>query len=156
MRYIIYGKNLEVSEGLKQAVNTKFGKLDKFFTADTEVQITLSVQKENQTVEATIPLKGTILRAEQTSTDMYVSIDMVVDVLERMVRKYKTKISSQEKESACLQKSSLRKMWTTMRRYPSPEANVLRLNLWTPRKPAFRWNYWDIVSMYSVMQRPLR
>lgn len=97
MRYIIYGKNLEVSEGLKQAVNTKFGKLDKFFTADTEVQITLSVQKENQTVEATIPLKGTILRAEQTSTDMYVSIDMVVDVLERMVRKYKTKISSHGK-----------------------------------------------------------
>ena len=93
MRYIIYGKNLEVSEGLKQAVNTKFGKLDKFFTADTEVQITLSVQ----TVEATIPLKGTILRAEQTSTDMYVSIDMVVDVLERMVRKYKTKISSHGK-----------------------------------------------------------
>lgn len=74
MRYIIYGKNLEVSEGLKQAINDKFSKLDKFFTPDTEVQITLSVQRENQTVEATIPMKGTILRAEQTSTDMYVNL----------------------------------------------------------------------------------
>ena len=93
MRYIIYGKNLEVTAGLKQAVNTKFGKLDKFFKPDTEVQVTLSVQMGDQTVEATIPMKGTILRAEQTSTDMYASIDMAVDKLERMVRKYKTKIT---------------------------------------------------------------
>lgn len=94
MRYIIYGKNLEVSEGLKQAINDKFSKLEKFFTPETEVQITLSVQKDNQTVEATIPMKGTILRAEQTSTDMYASIEMAVDVLERMIRKYKTKITN--------------------------------------------------------------
>ena len=93
MRYIIYGKNLEVSEGLKQAVHDKFSKLEKFFTPETEVQVTLSVQKDNQTVEATIPMKGTILRVEPTSTDMYVSIDMAVDLLERMIRKYKTKIS---------------------------------------------------------------
>ncbi|MCD8019176.1 MAG: ribosome-associated translation inhibitor RaiA [Clostridiales bacterium] len=97
MRYIIYGKNLEVSDSLKQAVNDKFSKLDKFFNPDTEVQITLSVQRENQTVEATIPMKRNILRAEQTSTDMYASIEMVVDVLERMIRKYKTKISSHGK-----------------------------------------------------------
>ena len=74
MRYIIYGKNLEVTEGLKQAVHDKFSKLEKFFTPETEVQVTLSVQKPN-------------------STDMYVSIDMAVDLLERMIRKYKTKIS---------------------------------------------------------------
>ena len=79
MRYIIYGKNLEVTEGLKQAVHDKFSKLEKFFTPETEVQVTLSVQKDNQTVEATIPMKGTILRVEPTSTDMYVSIDMAVD-----------------------------------------------------------------------------
>ncbi len=94
MRYIIYGKNLEVSESLKQAVHDKFHKLEKFFTPETEVQITLSVERENQTVEATIPMKKHILRAEQTSTDMYASIDSAVDVLERMIRKYKTKISS--------------------------------------------------------------
>ena len=89
MRYIIYGKNLEVTEGLKQAVHDKFSKLEKFFTPETEVQVTLSVQKDNQIVEATIPMKGTILRVEPNSTDMYVSIDMAVDLLERMIRKYK-------------------------------------------------------------------
>lgn len=94
MRYIIYGKNLDVSEGLKQAINAKFSKLEKFFTADTEVQITLSILKEQQIVEATIPMKGHILRAEQSSSDMYVTIDNTVDVLERMIRKYKTKMTS--------------------------------------------------------------
>ena len=153
MRYIIYGKNLEVSEGLKQAVNTKFGKLDKFFTADTEVQITLSVQKENQTVEATIPLKGTILRAEQTSTDMYVSIDMVVDVLERMVRKYKTKISSHGKGIGMFTEEFLEEDVDNHETVSITRSKRFAI---TPRKPASRWNYWDIVSMYSVMQRPLR
>ena len=105
MRYIIYGKNLEVSESLKQAIHDKFEKLNKFFAPDTEVQVTLSVERENQTVEATIPMKRNILRAEQTSTDMYASIDMAVDVLERMIRKYKTKISSHGKGSGTFTES---------------------------------------------------
>lgn len=94
MRYTIYGKNMEITDSLRQAVSGKFSKLDKFFTDETEAQITLSTQKDVQKVEAMIPMKGNILRAEQACSDMYVSIDMVVDVLERMVRKYKTKISN--------------------------------------------------------------
>lgn len=93
MHYSIYGKNMEITDSLRQAVSGKFSKLDKFFTDETEAQITLSTQKDMQKVEAMIPMKGNILRAEQACSDMYVSIDMVVDVLERMVRKYKTKIS---------------------------------------------------------------
>ena len=93
MQYIISGKNIDVTEGLKAAVQDKLGKLERYFTPETEVQVTLSVQKDNQIVEATIPMKGTILRVEPNSTDMYVSIDMAVDLLERMIRKYKTKIS---------------------------------------------------------------
>ena len=96
MRYIIYGKNLEVTEGLKQAVHDKFSKLEKFFTPETEVQVTLSVQKDNQIVEATIPMKGTILRVEPNSTDMYVSIDLVEEVIERQLRKYRTKLASKK------------------------------------------------------------
>ncbi len=99
MRYSIYGKNLEVTDGLKDAINNKFSKLDKFFTKDTEVQITLSILREEQKVEAMIPMKGNILRAEQASKDMYVSIEKVVEVLERMIRKYKTKISHTGKGS---------------------------------------------------------
>ncbi len=97
MRYIIYGKNLDITEGLKQAIDSKFSKLEKFFTPDTEVQITLSVQRDQQIVEATIPMKGHILRAEQSSTDMYATIDNTVDVLERMIRKYKTKLMNTNK-----------------------------------------------------------
>ena len=52
MRYIIYGKNLEVTEGLKQAVHDKFSKLEKFFTPETEVQVTLSVQKDRRSYDS--------------------------------------------------------------------------------------------------------
>lgn len=93
MRYSIYGKGMDVTDALRGAINSKFSKLDKFFTEDTEVHVTLSVQRGEQKVEAMIPMNHHLLRAEQHSNDMYTSIDMVVDVLERMVRKYKTKIS---------------------------------------------------------------
>ena len=105
MRYIIYGKNLEVSEGLKQAVHDKFSKLEKFFTPETEVQVTLSVQKDNQTVEATIPMKGTILRVEPTSTDMYVSIDLVQEIIERQMRKNKTRLVNRNRGGGNFQKA---------------------------------------------------
>lgn len=93
MRCTIYGKNMEITESLRNAIHGKFAKLDKFFARETEVQVTLSVQKEEQKAEAMIPMKGNLLRAEQASGDMYSSIDMVVDVLERMIRKYKTKLA---------------------------------------------------------------
>lgn len=96
MRYIISGKNIEVTEGLKTAVYEKIGKLEKYFTPDTEVHVTMSVEKERQKIEVTIPMKGNILRAEQTSNDMYVSIDLAEEVIERQLRKYKTKLVQQQ------------------------------------------------------------
>ena len=77
MRFVISGKNLEVSQGLREAVESKLGKLERYFTPDTEVIVTLSLEKERQKIEVTIPVKGSIIRSEQTSTDMYVSIDLV-------------------------------------------------------------------------------
>ena len=109
MRYIIYGKNLEVTEGLKQAVHDKFSKLEKFFTPETEVQVTLSVQKDNQIVEATIPMKGTILRVEPNSTDMYVSIDLVEEVIERQLRKYKNKLVAKQQDGGNFRREFLEK-----------------------------------------------
>lgn len=97
MKYIISGKNLEVTEALKNAVYDKLGKLDKFFANETEAQVTLSVEKSRQKAEVTIPMKGNILRAEQSSTDMYVTIELVADILERQIRKYKTKITNYNK-----------------------------------------------------------
>lgn len=92
MRYIISGKNIDVTEGLKTAVYEKIGKLERYFTPDTEVHVTLSIEKERQKIEVTIPVKGSIIRAEQVSSDLYVSIDLVEEIIERQLRKYKSKI----------------------------------------------------------------
>lgn len=92
MKFIISGKNIDVTPGLKETIMNKLGKLEKYFTPDTEVIVTLSVEKERQRIEVTIPVKGDIIRSEQVSTDMYVSIDLVEEVIERQLRKYKTKL----------------------------------------------------------------
>lgn len=92
MKYVITGRNIEVTEGLKSAIYDKIGKLERYFTEDTEVHITLSVEKERQKIEVTIPVKGNIIRSEQTSNDMYVSIDLVEEIIERQLKKYKNKI----------------------------------------------------------------
>ena len=104
MRYIISGKNLDITEGLRSAVMEKLGKLERYFTPDTEVHVTLSVEKERQKIEVTIPVKGNIIRSEQSSTDMYVSIDLVEEVIERQLRKYKTKIVNQQQAGGNFQK----------------------------------------------------
>ena len=92
MKFTIHGKNMEVTENLRNAVTEKLGKLEKYFTSETELIVTLSVEKERQKIEVTIPMKGNIIRSEQVSNDMYVSIDLVEEVIERQVRKYKTRI----------------------------------------------------------------
>ena len=104
MKFIISGKNITVSQGLKTAVEDKLGKLERYFTPDTEVVVTLSVEKERQKIEVTIPMKGNIIRSEQVSNDMYVSIDLVEEVIERQLRKYKNKIVDKQQAAANFQK----------------------------------------------------
>ena len=89
MRYTISGKNINITPGLKDAVESKLGKLECYFSPDTEVQVTLSVEKGRQKIEVTIPVKGSIIRAEQDSSDMYVSVDLVEEIIERQIKKYK-------------------------------------------------------------------
>ena len=105
MKFIISGKNIEVTDGLKTAIQDKLGKLERYFTPDTEVHVTLSVEKERQKIEVTIPVKGNIIRSEQVSSDMYVSIDLVEEVIERQLRKYKTKIINKQQEAGNFQKT---------------------------------------------------
>ena len=107
MKITISGKNIDVTEGLKAAVNEKLGKLEKYFTPDTYVIVTLSVEKERQKIEVTIPVKGNIIRSEQVSNDMYVSIDLVEEVIERQLRKYKNKIADKQQEAGNFQKEYL-------------------------------------------------
>ena len=100
MKFIIIGKNIDVTPGLKDAVESKLGKLQRYFTPDTEIHVTLSVQKEQQKIEVTIPVKGHIIRSEQESNDMYVSIELVEEVIERQLKKYKNKLIDKKRNVA--------------------------------------------------------
>lgn len=109
MRFTISGKNIEVTEGLKNAVTDKLGKLERYFTPETEIHVTLSVEKERQKIEVTIPVKGNIIRSEQVSNDMYVSIDLVEEVIERQLRKYKNKIIEKHQNGGNFKKEFMEK-----------------------------------------------
>ena len=104
MNLVISGKNIDITEGLRSAVEEKIGKLERYFTDTTEVHVTLSTEKERQKIEVTIPMKGNMVRAEETSKDMYVSIDLVEAVIERQLRKYKNKLIDKEQTAAQLSK----------------------------------------------------
>jgi len=109
MSFIISGKNIEVTEGLRNTILDKLGKLERYFTPETEIIVTLSVEKERQKIEVTIPVKGNIIRSEQVSNDMYVSIDLVEEVIERQLRKYKNKIVARHQDGGNLKKEFIEK-----------------------------------------------
>lgn len=109
MKFIIIGKNIEVTPGLKSAVEDKIGKLEKYFNPETEAHVTLSVEKERQKIEVTIPVKGSIIRSEQVSNDMYVSIDLVEEIIERQLKKYKNKLVDQKQSAGFFKKEFIEK-----------------------------------------------
>ena len=93
MKLQFIGKNIEITDALKEITAKKFEKLDKFFSKDIEGKVTFSSVKNDKIFEATIYLpNSTILRAEESTSDMYTSIDIVLDNLERQIRKNKTKL----------------------------------------------------------------
>ena len=96
MRITITGKNIELTDGLKEAVTERLSKLEKYFAPETEAHVTLSVEKERQKIEVTIPVKGSVIRAEQVSNDMYVSIEVVEETIERQLKKYRKKIVTKQ------------------------------------------------------------
>ncbi|RJE85661.1 ribosome-associated translation inhibitor RaiA [Paenibacillus sp. 1011MAR3C5] len=95
MNYNIRGQRFQVTEALRDYAEKKLSRLEKYFDAPiaSEITVTLSVTKGQHAVEVTIPLVGVMLRAEEKSADMYASIDLVVDKLERQIRKHKTKVN---------------------------------------------------------------
>ena len=107
MRIKITGRNIELTDGIKDAVEDKLNKLEKYFTPDTDVYVTLSVEKERQKVEVTIPMKGNYIRSEQVSNDMYVSIDLVEEVIERQLKKYRTKLVTKQSAASVFKQDFL-------------------------------------------------
>ena len=93
MKVTVIAKNMELTDALKEIVQKKISKLEKYFESNIEAKATLTVQKNRQIIEVTIPFNGVILRGEESTSDMYKSLDLVEDKLERQIRKQKTRLS---------------------------------------------------------------
>jgi len=92
MNVNVRGKQIKVTDALRDYAVKRVSKLKKYSDDFTDVQVTLSVEKERQKVEVTAPLNGFILRGEEETDDMYTSIDLVVEKLERQMEKYRKRI----------------------------------------------------------------
>lgn len=99
MKVSVIAKNITATPALKDMVEKKISKINRYFNPEVEAKATLSVQKNKQKIEVTIPFNGIILRAEEATEDMYKSIDLVVSKLERQIRKQRTKLSRNIHES---------------------------------------------------------
>jgi len=95
MNYNIRGENIEVTAAIRDYVEKKVNKLERYFDSEitSDVHVNISVYNEEQRIEVTIPMTNLLLRAEEHNPDLYAAIDLVVDKLERQIRKHKTKIN---------------------------------------------------------------
>jgi len=95
MNYNIRGENIEVTRPIREYVEKKISKLNRYFDTPptSDVHVNLSVYNEEQQIEVTIPMTNLLLRAEEQHNDLYAAIDLVVDKLERQIRKHKTKVN---------------------------------------------------------------
>ncbi|MDP4092890.1 MAG: ribosome-associated translation inhibitor RaiA [Bacillota bacterium] len=100
MKFKVSGKNIEVTEALKNKVISKIGKLSKFFQPEAEAHVTMSVEKNRHIVEVTIPFNGGVIRGEVQEGDMYTSIDKVVDIVEKQILRNKTRLEKKLHEGA--------------------------------------------------------
>ncbi|MDF2676113.1 MAG: raiA [Bacillota bacterium] len=103
MKVNVFGKNMQLTDALRETTVKKVKRLDKFFQQDVESKVVLSIENHKalkvQKVEVTIPFNNKILRVEEESDDMYNSIDEAVEALERQIRKYKTKLESKHQNN---------------------------------------------------------
>lgn len=102
MNIIFAGKNMEITNSLREVTKRKLSKLDKYFDKDIQGNVTFSTEKNRKIIEVTINLPGTIIRAEESSDDMYASIDKAVDILERQIRKYKTRLQKRYQDESTI------------------------------------------------------
>lgn len=91
MKYIITGRNVEVTQAMRDYAEKRLARVEKFFNEDTEANVTFSIQKKRHIMGVTIYFEGNTYRAEATNDDLYVSIDKSIDLLEGQIRKNKTK-----------------------------------------------------------------
>lgn len=100
MKFIVSRKSDLVSDKVIEKARKKVGKFEKFFSPDTEAHLTFNIEKGRCIFEVTIITKGAIIRAEESAADMYASIDMAVEKLERQIRKHKTRLGKRIRQEA--------------------------------------------------------
>lgn len=141
MKFTIIARKIERNEALEKYIEKKLLKLEKFFRDEPEVKVVLSTQKGGQqVVEATIFVPGMIFRAEENANDMYASVDKVAAMIERQIRKNKTRLAKSLRDNAFApQEEVLPEEEETnfpiekVKRYAvkpmSPEEAILQMNL---------------------------
>ena len=98
MNIIISGKQMDLTDGIKNAIEEKLGRLDFYLHPETDVKVTVSAKKARQKVEVTIiPISGPIIRAEDIEENLYAAIDVVYDKLNKQLRKYKKRLQYKHK-----------------------------------------------------------
>ena len=100
LKYKFTGKNIEVTDALKDRAKQKIGRLGKLMPFDSEVNVKFTVVRQNNTVEVTIPMPRRMLRAEVTANDMFAALDSIVDVLEKQMIKYKSRVRTRSRRDA--------------------------------------------------------
>ena len=98
MAISVRGKNIEVTPALKEYVVKRIGKVTKYFDSLGEITAVLTVEKGRHIVEVTVPVNGILLRGEEATTDMYTSIDLVIEKLEKQIEKYRTRLARRMRE----------------------------------------------------------
>ena len=101
MNYNVRGENIEVTPAIRDYVEKKISKLERYFTETPAAKVNVNLrfnQDKSSKVEVTIPLPNLVLRAEETNVDMYAGIDVISDKLERQIRKHKTKVNRKFRE----------------------------------------------------------
>ena len=100
MRIIISGKQMELTDPIKVAIEDKLGRLDYYLHPETEVKVTVSAKKARQKIEVTIiPISGPIIRAEDIEENLYAAIDVVYDKLNKQLRKYKNRLKDKHQSN---------------------------------------------------------
>ena len=108
MNIIISGKQMDLTDGIKNAIEEKLGRLDFYLHPSTDVKVTVSAKKARQKVEVTIiPISGPIIRAEDIEENLYAAIDIVYDKLNNQLRKYKKRLQDRHKSNESIRFDSI-------------------------------------------------
>ena len=100
--FTIRGKNVEITPALRDYVEKRIGKVTRYFKEVGEISALLSVSKDRQKVEVTVPVQGVLLRGQEVTDNMYTSIDLVIEKLDRQIRKHKTKMQRRFRDGTLL------------------------------------------------------